>query len=125
MIGAAKKVNKRLGDVGGVEDLEDEAAEADAELEGCHGVLGVGVGVGAPFDVEADYEVVARTVAAVMTVLAEDVGDPVVDLGGGGGEKGVDGVGVEGDVVEVVGVVWEVVVDDADHGAFGCWGVFR
>ena len=104
-----------------MEDLEDEAAAADAELEGGDGVSGVWAGDGAPLDVEADEEVAVAVMAAVE---AENVGEPDVDVGGGGGEDCVDGVGVEGDVVEVMATVGKVVVDDADRGAWGCgvWG---
>lgn len=106
-----------------MENLEDEAAFGDAELECGHGVLHVALGVGAPLDVEAHGE---DALLVLVLVVAEDGGDPGVDEGGVGGEEGVDGVGVvEGDVVEVVGVVGEAVVHHADrrhHGGGGGGG---
>jgi len=74
-----------------VKDLEDEAVWAEAELEGGDGVLHVALGVGPPLDVQAHQE--------PSWVGADVGGDPGVDEGGIGGEEGVDGVGVESDVV--------------------------
>ncbi|WVZ68907.1 hypothetical protein U9M48_017783, partial [Paspalum notatum var. saurae] len=64
-----EEVEERVGDVVGVEDLEDEAAAADAELQqgdGGHDVRGEGR---APLDVQADDEAVqAAAVHAVDLV---------------------------------------------------------
>lgn len=57
-----------------MEDLEDEAAVGDAELDHGDGVVGVGGDVGAPLDVEAGGDLAAG-------VEAEGFGDPPVDEG--------------------------------------------
>ncbi|KAI7996364.1 Syntaxin-51 [Camellia lanceoleosa] len=52
-----EEVKEGLGDVGGVDELEDEASAADAELKSGGGVI-VETVVGSPLDVEADDEAV-------------------------------------------------------------------
>lgn len=87
-----------MGDGGGVDGLEDEAAAADAELDGGDGVLEVAV-AGTPLDVEADDE--ALETEAVDEL---DLGDPVVDHGRSRGDKGVNLLAEERHVVQVAGV---------------------
>lgn len=87
-----------------MDDLENEAAVVDAELESGGRVVLAALGVRAPFDVEADC-------CGGREVEALGFEEPGVDVGGGYGEEGLDGgVGVEGNVVEIVGVVREVMV---------------
>lgn len=82
-------------------------------MQSSDGVLHVAIEAGAPLDIEADDEMVDA--AAMDTV---DIGDPRVNHGRGVSEEGVDIVGVQRHVVEVVGVVGELVVKNADssHG---------
>ncbi|PON78948.1 hypothetical protein PanWU01x14_014490 [Parasponia andersonii] len=103
-----------MGGVIGVDELEDEAAAGDAELEGGDRVLDVAAEGGAPLDVEADYEV-----AEVLAVDPLGVADPGGDHGGRVGDQGLDGGGgADVDVVEVVGLGAELVVDNGDLRAF-------
>jgi len=89
------------GNVRRVDNLEDEAGVTHAELEGGYGVLRVRPSVGSPLNVQAHHE--SMTTAGVS-------GEPRGDFGGVGCDQGVDVVGFESDVVQVVGVVAEVVV---------------
>jgi len=82
--------NERVGNVMRVNNLEDEAGVTHAELEGGYGVLRVGPSVGPPLNVQAHHE-------APATVGVS--GEPRGDMGGMGGDEGVDGVGLESDVV--------------------------
>ena len=75
-----------------MKELEDEARGAHAELESGGEVVDLAAGVGAPLDVEADQALVGGS----------RVGDPGGGDGGIGGDGGLDLVGVEGDVEEVV-----------------------
>lgn len=75
-----------------MEELEDEAGGAYAELESGGGVVDLAAGVRTPLDVEADQAVVRGFRG----------GDPGGGQGGVGGDGGLDLVGVEGDVEEVV-----------------------
>lgn len=77
-----------------MDELENKAFVANAELQSGDGVFGVAVGVGAPFDVEADDEAVE-----LVAVGVEGVGDEFVDYSGGVGDKRVDLGGVECDCV--------------------------
>lgn len=79
------------GEIGGVDELVDEAAAADAELEGGCRVLVVAAVVGAPLDVETDDETVA--------VEGADVVDPLRDGVGVVCDGGVNDVAGENDVV--------------------------
>ncbi|PON44069.1 hypothetical protein TorRG33x02_332030, partial [Trema orientale] len=103
------------GGVVGVDELEDEAAAGDAELEGGDGVLDVAAEGGAPLDVEADDEA-----AEVLAVDPLGVADPGGGHGGRVGDQGLDGGGggADLDVVEVVGLGAELVVDNGDLRAF-------
>ena len=60
-VGAGEEGDEGAWDGGRVEDLEDEAAVVHAEVEGGHGVVHVGQGVGPPLRDEAHDE--ARRVA--------------------------------------------------------------
>ena len=60
-VGAGEEGDEGAWDGGRVEDLEDEAAVVHAEVEGGHGVVHVGQGVGPPLRDEAHDE--ARMVA--------------------------------------------------------------
>ena len=91
-----------------MDDLEDEAVGAGAELHGGDAVVLVALEVRAPLDVEADDGGV---------VGAGDVRDPGGDVVGVVGDESADVGGEEGDVVEVVRVVGElVIVDSYCHG---------
>jgi len=96
-VGVVEEGGEGAWDKGRVEDLEDEAVVADAELEGGDGVgrLHVGPGVGLPFHVQAHNHEVIRVVADVG-------GEPGADLGGGSGDEGLDGVVTHGDFVAFV-----------------------
>ncbi|GER37985.1 monooxygenase FAD-binding protein [Striga asiatica] len=48
-----EEVDERFGNIGGVDELVDETAAADAELKGGRGVAVVAVERGAPLDVES------------------------------------------------------------------------
>lgn len=117
-----------------MQDLENEATGSDAELDYGDWVVDVSGLVGAPFDVETNngigvdmmgtgvdtkiVKVVIKVVEGVIGVGTAakllGLGDPRVDEKRGDGDEGGD-VGVEeGDVVEVVGVVGEFVIVDAD-----------
>lgn len=74
-----------------MKDLEDEAVLAEAELKCGDGVLHVALRVGPPLDVQAHHE--------PSLMAADVVGYPGVDKGGIGCEEGVDGVGVESNIV--------------------------
>lgn len=74
-----------------MDELVDEAAATDAELEGGGGVLVVAAVVGAPLDVEADDETVA--------IEGADVVDPLRDGGGVVCDGGVNDVAGENYVV--------------------------
>ena len=84
----------RRGD--GVRQLEDEAAAADAELQGVGRTIRIGGG-GSPLDAEADDEAVA-----IEELAAEEKrgGDPPLDDGGGGGDGDGDDGSVELDAVD-------------------------
>lgn len=86
-----------------MEDLEDEAFVAGAELDGGDAVVLVALEIGTPFDVEADE---------LGGVGAGDVIDPGSDVGRVVGDDGVDVGGEEGNVVEVVCVVGKFVVKE-------------
>lgn len=102
--------------LGAVEDLEDEATAADAELQCSNWVFLVLVEIGTPFDVEADDEV-----AQAAAVDSLSLGEPVGDLGRVVGDQSVDAVGVEVDVVDIVCIVGEFVIYDANfHGHVEC-----
>lgn len=75
-----------------MDELVDETAAADAELEGGGGVLLVTAVVWAPLDVEADDETVA--------VEGADVVDPLRDGGRVVRDGGVDDVAGENYVVD-------------------------
>lgn len=95
-----------------MEDLEDKTTAADAELEGGDRILVVPIESGAPLDVEADDEVLE---AALVDSLG--VGEPVGDHGRIVSDEGVDAIGVEVYIVEVVGIDGEFVIHYADlHG---------
>lgn len=97
VVGIGEELNEVDGEVGGVDELVDEAAAADAELECGGGVLFAAGVVGAPLDVEADGEAVA--------VEGADVADPLGDGGGVARDGGVNDVAGEGDVIRGGGVV--------------------
>ncbi|CAL5351710.1 hypothetical protein CsSME_00039151 [Camellia sinensis var. sinensis] len=96
----AEEVEEGLGDFGGVDELEDEASAADAELENGGGVIVETVVVGSPLDVEADDEGVEKG-----KMDGCDFGDPGVNKEGRASDESVDLIGEEGYVVEVMGVV--------------------
>lgn len=103
-VGVVEEGGEGAWDKGRVEDLEDEAVVADAELEGGDGVglLTVGLGVGPPLNVQAhDLEVVVG-VAGVG-------GEPDTDLAGRSGYEGLDGVGAHFHFVAFVVVVADAV----------------
>ncbi|GER51938.1 ARID/BRIGHT DNA-binding domain-containing protein [Striga asiatica] len=107
VVPAGEEFLQRLGDVAaGAGDLVDEAALADADLEGGDGALAVAGGGGAPLDVEAGEEVGGAAAAD-----GANVGDPAGDGGGIGGDGGNHDVAVEEDVVGVGCVVAEIMVD--------------
>ncbi|BAS74239.1 Os01g0737550, partial [Oryza sativa Japonica Group] len=117
-----EEVEQRVRDVVRVEDLEDEAAAADADLEHGDGARPVIVGGGAPLDVEPDDEVVEAA-----AVDAEDLVQPIVDVIAGVSHRRVDVVLVER---HRVGAVAEVVHDRSRHllpSLFNllCFGVSR
>lgn len=113
VVGVLEEVDERLGDAVGVKELEDEAAMADAELKDRDLVVEAGV-AGAPLGVEADDEV-----AEAAAVDALGVVDPLVDEEGNVGDEGLDGVGVDSDVEDVVGVAGNLAIFDGDfHGGF-------
>uniref|UniRef100_A0A8R7TXM0 Uncharacterized protein n=1 Tax=Triticum urartu TaxID=4572 RepID=A0A8R7TXM0_TRIUA len=85
-----EEVEEGVRDVVGAEDLEDEAAAADAQLQQRDGARREAAERGAPLDVEADDEAVEA--AAVDAV---DEVQPLVDDAAGGGQGGVDVVLVE------------------------------
>ncbi|PON90386.1 hypothetical protein TorRG33x02_138550, partial [Trema orientale] len=72
----AQKVDQRIGDSAGVEELEDEARSAHAELQDRDWVGGIGPGVGPPLDIEANDEPVESPAVDVLDVL-----DPGLDHG--------------------------------------------
>lgn len=109
VVSVVEEVGERGGDGVGVDELEDKAAVADAELESGDGVLVVAPEGGAPFNIEADNETVEA--AAVNTF---DLGDPGGDLGGADRDQGLHGLAVNDHVVHVVGVRVELVVVDCD-----------
>uniref|UniRef100_J3L2K5 Uncharacterized protein n=1 Tax=Oryza brachyantha TaxID=4533 RepID=J3L2K5_ORYBR len=76
----------------GVEELEDEAAAVDAELEQRDGVL-VGAEAGAPLDVEPHHE--------PGPVRGADIPEPPVHGGAGGRHGGGDHVAAEGHLGDV------------------------
>ncbi|BAS88197.1 Os04g0225067, partial [Oryza sativa Japonica Group] len=86
--GIGEEAGQRVGHVVGVEDLEDEAAAVDAELQ--HGDGARHGGGGAPLHVEADDERVAA--AAVDAVR---LAQPRLHLAAGLGERCVEEVLVE------------------------------
>ena len=88
----AEELDERVGEVSGVDELEDDAASTHAELESGNWVFDVAVETGSPLDVEADDEAVET--AAVDAV---DVGEPGVDHLGSVGDEGLDVVGVKSD----------------------------
>ena len=88
----AEELDERVGEVSGVDELEDDAASTHAELESGNWVFDVAVETGSPLDVEADDETVET--AAVDAV---DVGEPGVDHLGSVGDEGLDVVGVKSD----------------------------
>ena len=113
VVGVLEEVDERLGDAVGVEELEDEAAMADAELNDRDLVVEAGV-AGAPLGVEADDEV-----AEAAAVDALGVVDPLVDEAGNVGDEGLNSVGVDSDVEDVVGVAGNLAIFDGDfHGGF-------
>lgn len=112
--GIAEEVGEGRRDLGGVEELEDEAVEAHGELEDGDGVVAVSGEVGPPLDVQADQE-----------GLGAAGREPGGGHGRGAGEEGADAEVIERDVIEVVGVVRELVVDDADRHRGGCCRDFR
>lgn len=91
-----------------MDELEDEAAAVNAELQSGDRVL-VAVEAGAPLDVEADDHAVG---AALVDLVG--FGEPSVDHGRGLGDESMDIVRVERHIVEVVRVVGELVVENAD-----------
>ncbi|KAL6997692.1 hypothetical protein U1Q18_007818 [Sarracenia purpurea var. burkii] len=107
--GVVEELNEGRGDEGGVDELEDKAAAADAELQGGDWIIAVTAVVRAPLDVETDDEAV--------DAAAVDVGDPRVDESGGVSDEGLDSVVEEVDIVKVVRSVGYVVVDNGGtHG---------
>ncbi|KAI8028437.1 hypothetical protein LOK49_LG02G01673 [Camellia lanceoleosa] len=94
-----EEVDEGLWDFRGVEELEDKASAAHAELESGGGVITVTV-VGSPLDVEADDEAVEEA-----TMDGCDFGDPGVNKEGRPSDECFDSIGEKGYVVEVVGVV--------------------
>jgi hypothetical protein len=93
--GLAEELRQRAGDVVGVEELEDEAAAADAELQDSDGVL-VRAVAGAPLDVEADDELVEAA-----AVHGADLAEPGLHGLAGGSDGGADHVGLECHVNDV------------------------
>lgn len=91
VVGVGEESDELDGKVGRVNELIDEAAAADAELERGGGVGVVAAVVGAPLDVEADGETVA--------VERADVVNPLRDGGGVVCDGGVNNVAGEDDVV--------------------------
>ena len=88
----AEELRQRAGDVVGVEELEDEAAAAHAELQCGHRVL-VRAVAWAPLDVEPDGDVVADAAGAVHR---EDLRDPAIHGLAGGCDGGGYHVVAEG-----------------------------
>ena len=104
-----EEVTENLRRGGCVRRLEDEAAAADAELQGVGRRIPIGGG-GSPLDAEADDEAVS---VEELAVEEERGGDPPIDDGGGGGDG--DGSSVKVDVVDaVVGTALTMV----DNGHF-------
>lgn len=105
-----EEIDEGLGQGGGVDELDYEAAVADAELQGGGGVADVAVEGRAPLDVEADDELVEA-----VAVEGLDVRDPFRDDLPVDGDGGVDGFSEEVDFVGVVRVVGKLVVDYGDR----------
>jgi hypothetical protein len=89
VVGVAEELLQRVGEVVGVDELEDEAAAADAELEDRGGAVGGAEG-GAPLHVQPDHELVQ---AAAVDV--EDLVEPVLHGLAGGCHRGLDRVALE------------------------------
>ncbi|GER52561.1 hydroxyproline-rich glycoprotein family protein [Striga asiatica] len=87
---AREELGEVEGEVGGVDELVDEAEPAGGDLEGGGGVIGAAGAVGPPLDVEADHPVAA--------VEGCDAGDPPGGHGGVVGDGGLDHVVEEFDV---------------------------
>lgn len=85
-------------------DLEDEAFSACAELEDSYGVFHIKISVGEPLNVEADEE------AVVVVAGAEEVGNPIIDYGRRVCDHCVNDVGVEENIVLLVVFVGESAV---------------
>ncbi|KAI7997158.1 hypothetical protein LOK49_LG10G01244 [Camellia lanceoleosa] len=92
-----EEVEEGLGDLGGVDELEDEASAADAKLESGGKVI-VETVVGSPLDVEANDEAVEKG-----TIDGCDFGDLGVNEEGRASDKGVYLIGEEGYLMGVVG----------------------
>jgi hypothetical protein len=86
--GLAQELPQRAGDVVGVEELEDEAAAADAELQHGDRVM-VRAVAGAPLDVDADDELVEAA-----DVHGADLAEPDLHGLAGGRDGGADLVGL-------------------------------
>lgn len=93
-----------------MDELEDEAAVPNAELQSGDWVLGVAAEAGTPLDVEADDQAVE---VAPMNLV--DFVEPSVDHGRGLGDESTDMVREERHVVVIVGLVGELVVENADR----------
>lgn len=89
-----QEIDQRLKYSQGVDELEDEAAAANAELQNGDGVRVSVNEVRTPLNVETDDE---RAEAAALEL--KDIGDPNVDHGRRGSEEFIV---VESDVVIVV-----------------------
>jgi hypothetical protein len=95
VVGLGEEVGQRVGEVVGVEELDDEAAAADAELEERGGAV-VGAEGGPPLDVETHDELVQAA-----AVDGADLVEPVVDGIAGGRHGGRDRVALELHVVHL------------------------
>jgi hypothetical protein len=115
--GLAEELRQRAGDVVGVEELEDEAAAANAELQDSDGVL-VRAVAGAPLDVEADDELVEAA-----AVHGADLAEPGLHGLAGGSDGGADHVGLECHVNDVGLGHWSPSCSANNKGR-GRWGLF-
>ena len=93
--------------------MKDEAASTHAELESSGWVFEVAI-VRAPLDVEANDEAVETAAMDAINVV-----EPGFDQMGSVGDEGLDLIGVECYIEEVVGVFVHFVVKNSGGGSHG------